>query len=916
MFDFIEKSIKLDMTGLSSCLRQTWQELKLQLKNSPIVFLIYRQIPLLFETEVLEAIGNCLKPEFEDVTRNIFCPPPSLRTLFLVQLRQEDRKVAIWSHIVKRLVESKGRSKFIVPISQEILEELRRTSLYSLIKPYCAIFSDVSEDPSGLLAWLTGMQEPHPYKKRQLAELLFIAATSKIEEEWLSEEELSDIMSSLRYIEVAGQRKCYFAWHRWPQFEGLQSLYFRSIGLKPPYDAIAQLDQNFYLSACLSNFLESNQEHKLVEAATRVCADEAKEISNILKLRDRRETFPDLGKVISFLYRLGLVYTIAQETGPTQYMGITKAEFDGQPTFARELHWVGQEVFPLTDALNDALNKDDWKQTGGLIQQHIFSLASAGGVDFADTAQHIESRIREFINRVGDYSEFECKSLLLKTVKTIHLLHCSAALSAEALPKTLNDSFGELRSKCFERIPSSTMFSDSEWTNLKTKFEHLSKLSTGYKGAIRAMSTTQSRSRILDRIEKNKGTTDRIDDFFDLYATFLGEHDFFLDPKVAEKLGADIARTYIELDTNLQKGIPPFSDDFRDSKELDSLIASLPISEFDRIFVLIIDALSYLDWKLSSNEYADLNCLTTEEYRLSPVPTYTPCALTALITGYHPSLTGICDWKLITSSGKMIDLDPEAQSQSTELDEISSELARQNTLTLMHSHVGTPLTKIQKSLANLISIPLPSSEYQKAIAQASELIYKEKFETNVVAIYIADFDSFGHRYLTRNGFHEYYSVQARRIKNDLLLPIQKRAEEDKERTLVVLTADHGKLARYESNILSTVLPQTNAFQECSSLLSQYECRSHGRHILAWIPASDIQSLIQDLESKFAASNDILIFAGDTLKRFFPHESQTSFINPNLLIMPRFETGGANVAHGGGSLSEVVVPAIKFVFGGG
>jgi len=315
---------------------------------------------------------------------------------------------------------------------------------------------------------------------------------------------------------------------------------------------------------------------------------------------------------------------------------------------------------------------------------------------------------------------------------------------------------------------------------------------------------------------------------------------------------------------------------------LASLIDSLPVSDFDRVFVLVIDALSYLDWKISSREYADLDCLVTEEYRLSPIPTYTPCALTTLITGHHPSLTGICDWKLKTSSGKIVDL--QDTSQSIELREISSTLPRRNRLTLVHSQIGTPLTEIQKNLTNLVCIPLPSFEHQKAIAQASELIYKERFETKVVAIYIADFDKFGHNYLPRNGFREYYSLQSRRIKNDLLRPIQKRADEDKARTLVVLTADHGKLARYESHILSAIVPQTNAFRECVSLLRQHEFRNSRRHILAWIPASDIEALTQSLESKFAASNDISILTGDTLKRLFPHESQTSFANPNLLIL--------------------------------
>jgi hypothetical protein len=860
----------------------------------------------------MKILGDHLEAKFKAVCENIVESPPSPQTLFLVQANQADQRPPIWSHIAKRLVESKGESRFVILVSEEKLTELRRSALYSLLKPYCDTLDRVSEDPSPLLAWMTGLQSLPPYNERRLPELLFIAAACKMEGEGLGEEELSDVISSLRLLEFNGQRKCYFTWHALPRFRSLLDIYFDSIGLKPRHHSIAQFDLDFYLGACLSSFQVAGQAYNLAEAAAQLSLSEGEKISRILALQEREKSFPGLSKVLSFLHRLGLIYTLAQEARPTQYMGITGQEFAEEPALRRELLWAGRNMHPLINALI----KDDWKDAGRLVQQHILSLSSSKCLDFTATTQHVEGIFREFLSRIKDYDEQDCKSLCLKGVKTAYLVECSAALADSPLPKTMAESFLALWGQCLQKLPSPIPFSDSEWLELWTRLQHLSELNQQYRSAIRGIRTNQVRARITDKIAENKQVSDHIDHFFSFFAAFLREHDFFLDPAVAKQLSPPLAARYLELDTQLQQGVPPFSDDFRSGKDLTSLIPSLPISQFDRVLVLIVDALSYLDWKLSKDEFSELDITVPieEDYRLSPVPTYTPCALTALITGYHPSATGICDWRLKTSDGRTIELQNTSECEG--LRRIPLSLPKRNLLTLIHSQGGTPLTFLQTSLADLVAMPLPSSEHEKAIAQASELIYTARFETKVVAIYIADFDEFGHWHLRLDGWREYYSMQAGRIKNGLLKPILKRAQREAEKTLVVLTADHGKLTRYESRILSTVLPETNSFQACASLLSRYQPRCSPRHILCWLPDADVEGIAQELRSNFAASADISIFAGPTLKRFFPHDSQTAFVNPNLLVFSRFGTRGQSVAHGGASLSEVVVPAIHFVWEGG
>jgi len=855
----------------------------------------------------MRALANHLSEKFQAVCESLVESPSSMRTLFLIQANQVNQTPHMWSLIAKGLVESKGKYRFVVLVSEEKLAELGRSAVYSLLKPYCETFDSISEDPSPLLAWMTGLHSLPPYKQRRLPELLFIAAACKTESEGLNEEELSEMISGLRLLEFDAHRKCYFAWNALPRFRSLLDIYFESIGLKPMHRSIAQFDIDFYIGACFLSFQIAGQEYKLAEVAAQLSPKEGEKISTILALREREKSFPSLPKVLSFLHRLGLIYTLAQEARPTQYMGITGQEFAEEPALKRELLQVGRSMH-----LTDAIVKDDWKDAGRLIQQHVLSLSSSKCLDFTATIQHIDGIIREFLSRIRDYNQEDYESLCLKAVKTAYLLECSATLAGLALPKTVAESFLALLNRCFERLPSPMPFSDADWSELRTRLQHLSDLNPQYRAAIKGIRTNEVRARIRAKTEENKQVSDRIDHFFSFFATFLREHDFFLDPAVAKQLSPALAAQYLELDTQLQQSVPPFSNDFRSGKDLTSLIPSLAIAEFDRVFVLIIDALSYLDWKLCKNEFLDPDIMAPiqEEYRFSPVPTYTPCALTALITAYHPSATGICDWTLRTSTGRTIEL--QSASEFEGLRRIPLPLPKRNHLTLIHSQGNTPLTFLQASLADLVAKPLPSSEHEKAIAQASEVIYTTKFETKVVAIYIADFDEFGHWHLRLDGWPEYYSMQSGRIRNGLLKPILQRARRESEKTLVVLTADHGKLTRYESRILSTVLPETNSFQECASFLSRYQPRCSARHILCWLPDADVEGVTQDLQSNFAASGDISIFAGRTLKRFFPQESQTPFRNPNLLVLSRFGTRGQSVAHGGASLSEVVVPAIRFV----
>jgi hypothetical protein len=869
-------------------------------------------VPPLFEQEILKAISDKLSNKFQAVSFDIKSTLAAPKTLFAIPSPSEKEFPELFSYITKHLVESAGQARFITFLSERMIGTFRKHPCYSILRPYWGTFDKLTEDPASFLSWLTDLDSLPPYCERRLPELLLIATACQVEKEGLGEAELEDLISAICLLESNGKRQCYIPWNKLPKREGLLRLYFESLGIPPHQQIIAQSNRDFYLGKCFLHFSKEGLDKKFAEVAASSCAAEGEIVSNMLALRDKLYITPLSSAAMSFLYCLGLVYIVAQETPPTQYMGFTGREFAEQPALRKEL--LATACILLHSA--EPVANGNWKETGRAIQSSLLTLAtSSNNIDFIGTSEHLEGIVQEFKSRLKEYNEQDCKRLLSKTVKAALVLESSAALNEYVLPGGVAESLIALWQGCLQRLTSRS-FSNEEWNNLWESVKCLASLNTQYKGAITILKNTQARSRIIDKVENNLHCADPIDDFFDLFATQLRELDFFLDTRVAKQLAIPLAKRYIELDEQLRDGLPPFSQDFWNARALAGLLPTLQVEEeFDRVFILIIDALSYLDWKLSRKEFSDLEEMVSikDEYRLSPIPTYTPCALTALITGYHPSETGICDWIVRISQGDIINLQDTAHADI--LSKVSISLPKKNRLTLVHSQGNSLLTQLQACLADLRVIALPSTEHEKAIAQARECVYNLKPDTKVVAIYIADFDEFGHWYLRHNGWREYYSVQAGRIKNDLIKPILRRAQDYSEKTLIILTADHGKLTRYESRLLALALPEADGFQDCASTLDQYQPRHSLRHILGWIPETELDDVAYMLKSRFANNTDLLLFIGSEVKRILPYNCKTPFVNPNILALSRFGTKGQNIAHGGGSLSEVVVPAVRFEWKG-
>lgn len=906
MISFLEQFANLRMAGISDILHHTWQNILTKLSVNPILLLPFDKVPFMYEKALEVAVEETNANEYEAVLSDLNTPITQSKTLFFVAIKDRDRLNSMLDRLLEHFIQSKGKSNFVILIARKLIDEMKREEQYVLIKPYIDQFQKISEDPYELLSWITDMRDPYPYSSRLLSDLIFTAAVSKYEGKWITEDEIEHTISSINGFYLDDEARCFFSGASLPKLHNLRELYFKSIGFPDNYFNMAQLDNDFYITAYIHGLPENKRNYVLARLSAGMSDEELSVISEFTSIVQRLDQSNRIKTILNFLFRTAINYILTQESEPTQRIGITGRQFEEDPLLKDELIWISSNAFPST---MDAIDKEDWTKLGSIMQHRMYSLAIPEGLDLNLAIMGLEEIIEEYIKRIPDYSSDLCKQLLAKTTKAAYYIETVSKLMNCKPKQKLHQAFIRLMKGCLKAIPAQISENDTEWNNLIVKINIISEFNPIYTTIKDYISTTQTRNHINARFNSIAEAMDPVDGFFEFYAAILKDLDFLSDPHLRNELGACLARPYIKLDEKLRKQIPPFSSEFRERKNQISLISQLSIHDYDRIFILVIDGFSFLDWKIAKPNYVDLDCDILEDYRISPVPTYTPCALTALITSYHPSLTGVCDWRIRTKKGEVVDL-----TENVNLNDLhwnSGKLQKRNSLLLAHSLSNTPLTQIQANLADIEISTLPSAGHEKTIAQAAKYIYDTDFKSKLLVLYIPDFDEFGHKYLTFNSFGHYYETQSERIKNGLLKPIIKRSRAKSEKTLIILTADHGKLTRFESNILATEIEQTDSFNKCKTYLSQYDMQSSRRHIIAWINENEFNSVVATLEKDYGKREDLAILYGEQLKLFFPQDSNTEFKNPNLMILSLYSTGGQNISHGGASLSEVIIPAISF-----
>lgn len=898
MFTQLEMQSRFNTLAVEQGLRATVGSLCSVYAKKRIIVLHCRNVPIVHEKDLVEALLEQIK------TRS---SGEHLYKVFSVYNHAE--VPALSSSIARALVEERGRLRAFLTMPEELWSSFRQMPSFRLWQGYAYTLEKIDDNPTTFLTLMSNVDDLPVYTERRLPELSFAAAMAQLDNP-LTQEELEGILSSIRTSYAKEGNYNYIPWDRQQILGPLLQSYFDSLGLVGSARDFAEEDRRFYLIWCFKRFSSAGRGDYFVKYCHDFSEEDAYSAKLLQRLEKRRSQTSRWNNAISFLFFLAGSYFLAESTPPTQYMGVTSS-YIGDPGSMREA--IG--ILRVIGANPQSLLDEDWKQLGQQVMPCTLLLASLdSNLDFQPLSDNTRGLLEKFQELLEEYEVNDLASLLRKVVHHCFLVGGASLLLGQKLPGDLVKAYITFWERATRVLKKLQFFQESQLIELQPKLRTLASLRPEFRGALRTLQLVTTARAVKGEMQVVFEADDVIDAFFETYARHLLANDFFLDPRQAPEISESLAKAYIEMDKTqalqLQEGT--FS-----GLRAPALVQQLQFeTEYDQIYILVIDAFSYLDWKLNKNWINDelkawLNPL--EGYCFATIPTYTPCALTALLSGYTPQESGVWDWQVMLDTGELIDLNEATESQCKANVHVYGR--PKNTITLVHSYGNTGLSAVLRMLINIPMIDLPFASQAKAINKATQTIYEYPFETRVVAFYIADFDQFAHHYLFEDAWEQYYTMQAQRIVRNLIVPILRREKEKSNRVLIILTADHGKLTRYESKILTKLLPDSGSFRGCAKLVEPYLWRKSLRHLLGYIPDDDFERITEELEKGFGDKDDVQIIIDKEPRKHNSDQNATSLISPNFLIMSRYGVEGQTMGHGGASLSEIIIPFIRFEYGG-
>ena len=898
MFNQLEMQSRFDTLAVAQGLPATVESLCSAFVEKRVIVLRYRNVPVLHQQALIAALIDQIR---------ILSPGEHQYEVFNVSDRDDLPTVS--SAIARALVEVRDRLRAFITIPEQLWAFFSQVDSFRIWKGYSHILDRIDDNPASFLALMSATNDLPAYTERRLPELTFAAAIAQLADP-LTQEELEGILDCTRSVYAQGSTYTYIPWDRWQVLGPLRPFFFDSLQLAGPAKAFAEADRRFYITWCFRQFYSAGHADRFVKYCKELSEEDACYASLLKHLEEHRSPTASWDKAISFLVVLGGSYLLAESTAPTQYMGITSSSID-EPASVRE----AIRILKGLEIGSQSLLDEDWRELGKLVMPWLLLLAPfASNLDLRPLSNNTRGLLDKFKETLVDYQATHLISLLHKVVDHCFLVGGACLLSDRRMPHDLVKAYLAFWQRATGMLKESHMGQQVDVTELQRKLRVIASLHREFSGPLRTLQRLTTAGMTRRETELAFESDDVVDAFFEILARQLLANDFFLDPNHAPETAEVLAKAYIELDNATGSRL---LDGTLGDRKASALVQQLQLElEYDRIYVLVIDGFSYLDWKLIKdwvNEDLKTWLKPSEGYCYASLPTYTPCALTALLTGYAPHVSGVWDWQVMLADGELMNLSEVSETQCRASIRIDAQ--PRNAMTLVHSYGDTGLSAVLRMLANMPMVDLPTTSQIKAINRATQTIYEHPFETRLVVFYIADFDQFGHHYLFEDAWEQYYAMQAQRIVRSLIVPLLRREKEQCNRVLIVLTADHGKLTRYESRMLAKLVPESDGFRKSAKLLEPYLWRKSLRHLLGYIPESDIESIAEELKVAVGDKNDVHVLLGMDLGERETSQRATSLINPNFLVMSRYGVEGHAIGHGGASLSEIVIPFIRFEYGG-
>lgn len=245
-------------------------------------------------------------------------------------------------------------------------------------------------------------------------------------------------------------------------------------------------------------------------------------------------------------------------------------------------------------------------------------------------------------------------------------------------------------------------------------------------------------------------------------------------------------------------------------------ISDLLEGEEDKIeIVLVIDSFGYTDYKLMQEYDALESKPDSEDIVFSNIPSYTPSAMSTLLTGLTPDKTGIYEWNVkkddeIINLGNSPNLEFVSQATDREFQLIQNQTLSESGITqfVKQTSPGVRLSNLSfdkkdlnsvkenftKEIDNLFRLRKDVEEGRKP-QEAKEAV-RDKY-----VLYLESFDNFLHSRISLLEFPNYYRTLGDFI-DEMVENLSKKAEKIDEQVDLVVSADHGKLTKHEIKIIN------------------------------------------------------------------------------------------------------------------
>lgn len=503
---------------------------------------------------------------------------------------------------------------------------------------------------------------------------------------------------------------------------------------------------------------------------------------------------------------------------------------------------------------------------GRLFNKELLDLTDEVGRDFIEEVQRAYQKLFDSDDRINQRSPEEAADELIRYFGLLY--HDASEREVESLlfairdkllveadriddrpPTGQKEAFDQIGSilGCINEVQliteSSTIereFHSNEWIDpLEILYEEAQ--ARGFDDrldytSIPALDEARRRVEHRKTAEEEAEEIRQMDVGLDSIPKFLGEWAGFIADSLDNQSNSEVYhRAFVEKYDEFSDVLIEAYPDIIDDSDMNHISELIDEDTGELQIVVVIDGLGFLDFALM-DEWDILTPPVEVEPLYSTIPSYTPAAMSSILTGLPAVQTGIFNWK-VRREDRVLNLKGTVSTDEFDFVDNRSELSYQ--LIQNHKFNTSGITRFAKEISDvkltedfqrgdqledivgeveegLGSLLESRKELLNGTANVSEEYVDKRIEAlhDTYVVYIEDFDSLLHKDLAKYEYKNYYNSLGGFLE-ELISKLRDliRQYSYDEAPKLVLGGDHGKITRKEREMVHEVRAQERFTKE-------------------------------------------------------------------------------------------------------